>query len=444
MNTPATNPGNASHPRDAIVTGMGFCLPGEEHPVFTAGDLWDITSRGATCLDHDGIYYGSVNLTDDMFNERLPHIPPFFSAHYTNAHRYGLVSLTEACTDAQLDIHNGDLNHAAILVGRGGIDANINSYLSVLNADPHTTTAAQAMELFVAAEQAITPSDVALVQGALTQTNGPCYTLSCGCASSALQIGHARTMIRDGEADIVAVTGVDVFNINLIQNIQNLLHGAQHTYNTIRTTDMPTLLPSFNTLMRPYDQHATCINHGEGSATLILESRQHATQRGAHPYGQVLNQTTTRDGLANPLASDHTGKELVNAIRRCLRNHDITHIPYIHGASDGNPTVTQFEANAITTLYGPTPHNLLMTSHEGTFGHNGAPAGCISTALTLLMMQQQQICPTTNCQQPATNLPFDPIPGTHTRPLTFHHALTLNYQIGGLKSATHLTNNHPT
>ncbi|MFE0377865.1 beta-ketoacyl synthase N-terminal-like domain-containing protein [Streptomyces inhibens] len=420
--------------RSAVVTGAGFCLPGQAEPVFTADDVWNIAANGQSCLQRNEVYYGSVELTQEMFDERLPDVPPFFSRHYTSAHRFGLVSMAEACLDAGLSFRDGALSEAAILVGRGGVDANIESYFSVLRADPGTTTAPEAMELFVAAQQAVTPSDVALVQGALTRSNGPCYTVSCGCASSAVQIGNARRMIAQGEADIVVVTGVDVFDVHLIQNIQRLLFGAQGSYDSLRTPGMPDLLPSFSSLMRPYDRRADCINHGEGAATVIMESREHAARRGAHIYGQVLSTAMTRDGLANPLACDATGAELVTAVRRCLGDRwSIDDVPYVHGGSDGNVVVTAFEANAISELYGPESQ-VLMTSQEGCFGHNGAPAGCLGVAMTLMMMERGQVCPTANCEQPA-DLPFDPVPGVRTRPLDFDYALTFNYQVGGVKNA---------
>ncbi|MEU5209575.1 beta-ketoacyl synthase N-terminal-like domain-containing protein [Streptomyces sp. NPDC020742] len=442
MNREADNPEEFESGRDAVVTGVGFCLPGQEKPVFTAEEAWDVAANGRSCLRYDEVYYGSVGLTQEMFDERFPDLPPFFSRHYTTAHRYGLVSLSEACADAGLNYRDGALGEAAILVGRGGVDASIDSYLSVLRADPDTTTAPEAMELFVAAQQAVTPSDVALVQGALTRSNGPCYTVSCGCASSAVQIGTARRMIAQGEVDIAVVTGVDVFNVQLIQNIQRLLHGAQQTYDALRTPDMPELVPSFLSLMRPYDRRADCINHGEGSATVIIESREHAVRRGAHLYGQVLSTAMTRDGLANPLACEDTGSELVSAVRRCLGDRwDLADVPYVHGGSDGNLVVTTFESNAIRELYGPD-RRPLMTSQEGCFGHNGAPAGCVGVALTLMMLERGEVCPTANCEDPADGLSFDPVPGVRTRPLDFDYALTFNYQVGGVKNAILLGSTH--
>jgi 3-oxoacyl-[acyl-carrier-protein] synthase II len=418
-----------------VVTGMGFCLPGEDRPVFTAQEVWDIASHGRSCLKHHGVYYGAVNLPPAAFAERLPYIPGIFSQHYTDAHRFGLVSLVEACTDAGLDIGAGDLERAAVLVGRGGIDANIASYLSVLHADAETMKPQEAMELFVKAQQALTPSDVALVQGALTRTTGPCFTVSCGCASSAVQIGNARRMIADGETDLAVVTGVDVFSVDVIHNVQRLLHGAQHAYASIRVDGMPELLPSFDRIMRPYDRRADCVNHGEGSATVVLESREHAQRRGARAYGQVLAHAMTRDGLSNPLASEESGASLVAAVRACLGERwRIDQVPYIHGGSDGDVVVTAFETNAVAELYGPAAAGLLMTSQEACFGHNGAPAGALGVAMTLLMMEHGQVCPTANCEQPADNLAFDPVPGTGTRSLDFAYALSCNYQIGGVKS----------
>ncbi|WP_030410380.1 beta-ketoacyl synthase N-terminal-like domain-containing protein [Streptomyces sp. NRRL S-1448] len=432
---PAVYPEDHDTGRRAVVTGVGFCLPGPTKPVFTAEEAWDVASNGRSCLQYDEVYYGSVGLTQEMFDEHFPDLPPFFSRHYTTAHQYGLLSLAHACEDAGLNFRNGELSDAAILVGRGGVDANIDSYLSVLRADPATTSAPEAMELFVAAQQAVTPSDVALVQSALVRSNGPTYTVSCGCASSAVQIGNARQMITRGEADIAVVTGVDVFNMHLIQNIQRLLHGAQQTYESVRTPGMPDLVPSFLSLMRPYDRRASCINHGEGSATVIIESWDHAARRGAHIYGQVLSTAMARDGLANPLACDETGGELVAAVRRCLGDRwDLGNVPYVHGGSDGNIVVTAFEAAAIKELYG-ADNPPLMTSQEGCFGHNGAPAGCTGVALTLMMIERGQVCPTANCEEPADGLTFDPVPGVRPRPLDFDYALNFNYQVGGVKNA---------
>jgi 3-oxoacyl-[acyl-carrier-protein] synthase II len=426
---------DAPSARDVVVTGMGFCLPGIGQPVRTADDLWSIASAGRTSLAADEIYHASVGITEEQFNAYVPGIPETFAKHFTKAHQFGLVSFVQAAADAGLDILSGDLTEAAILAGRGSVDANIESYLRALQADPETISAFDALDLYVGTEQAASPSDVALVQSALARSTGPCFTASAGCASSAAQIGNAFMMIATGAADLAVITGVDVFNADLVRKAQQLLRVAQRFADEAPPGTVPPELPSFDRPMRPYDRRADCINFGEGSATLILESREHAARRGGRLHGQVLSQAMARDGLAHPLASDESGAGLVRAVRKCLGTRwDIGQIPYVHGASDGDAMVTAFESNAIRELYGPAAGKLLMTSQEACFGHNGAPAGAVGVALTLLMMQHGEVCPTANCEEPADGLPFDPVPGTRTRPLDFGYALNFTYQIGGVKN----------
>ncbi len=60
------------------------------------------------------------------------------------------------------------------------------------------------------------------------------------------------------------------------------------------------------------------MNYGDGSVTLILESRAHAAARGARSHGAVLGQATTRSGLNSAVAIDTGGTGLAEAARRAL------------------------------------------------------------------------------------------------------------------------------
>jgi 3-oxoacyl-[acyl-carrier-protein] synthase II len=422
--------------RDVLVTGMGFCLPGPTSPVFTADELWDVAVNGRTCLTRSdgGVYYGAVGLPHTTFGERLPDVPGVFAERFTAAHRYGLLSMVEACSDAGLDFRAGDLVDAAILAARGGVDANVNNYISMLGLDPEAVSISEATGLFIETALAVSPSDVALAQSALCRSTGPSFTVACGCSSSSAQLSNARFMIAAGDIDVAVVSGVDTLSVEFLRKLFRLAQMVQE----LDAADQPTVLPDqpleFDRIMRPYDRRAACVNYGEGSVTLILESREHAERRGAEPYGRILAQAITRDGLPHPLASDHSGAGLVAAVHKCLEGRlDVTDVPYIHGGSDGG--MATLEANAIRRLYGPAAADLLMTSQEGCFGHNGAPTGALGVALTLLMMRHGAVCPTANCEEPMPDLPFDPVPGVLARPLDFDHALSFTYQLGGLQSS---------
>ncbi|WP_116437544.1 MULTISPECIES: beta-ketoacyl synthase [unclassified Frankia] len=423
--------------RDVLVTGMGFCLPGgtAAAPLFTAEEIWDVAANGRSCIVSGGIYHGRVDLTEAMFDERFPELPSLYTSGLTRAHRFGLVSFAEACADGKLDFRAGDLTEAAVLVGRGGLDDNIDPYIALRDAEPEQMAATAATALFIRAQLGITSYDVTLLQASLARSTGPSFTVSCGCSSSTVQLGIALRMIATGEVDVAVVTGVDAFSMDIMRNAQRLLFAAKRGGPQPGADTLPETLPSMDRPMRPYDVRADCVNFGEGSVTVVLESRQHAEQRGAHIYGQLLAQATTRDGLASPLSLDDSGAALVAAVRSCLGDRwSVDQIPYVNGGSDGDMNVTMTESNAIRELYGPAVPAVLLSSQEACFGHSGAQSGNLGLALTLLMMEKSQVCPTANCEQPVDFLSFDPIPGTRPRPLDFDHALSFTYQIGGLKS----------
>ncbi|MDG4826235.1 beta-ketoacyl synthase N-terminal-like domain-containing protein [Asanoa sp. WMMD1127] len=427
---------SATDARDVVVTGMGFCLPGIGRATITTDDVWEIVSTGKTAITSrdDGVFYGSVDLPAEKFAEYFPEIPGIFAAHFTDTHRFGLMSFLEACTDAKLDVRAGALTNAGILVGRGGVDTNIAGYLKVLNTEIGDLNILEATSLFIESSIAVTSSDVALAQSAFARTTGPCYTANAGCSSSSVQINNARLLINSGASDVIAVTGVDNFYYPLLKKVFDLVKMVQDQDADSRPTNaLPDEPIEFDRLMRPYDRRQGCVNYGEGSVTLILESREHAERRGAAIYGQVLNQAVTRDGLPHPLASDQTGAGLVAAVRQALGDRPIESVGYVHGGSDGGMAVQ--EAEAIRTLFGDRAGDLLMTSQEGCFGHNGAPTGALGVALTLLMMRNRAVCPTANCVEPLDFLPFNPLPGHETAPLAFDHALSFTYQLGGVQSA---------
>lgn len=435
MNGAAADPGTSDRARETVVTGMGFCLPGRPHPVCTAQEVWDMASRGRTCLLQEEVRHGAVNLPAAVFEEKVPGMPPFFADSYTAVHRFGLVSLTEACRDAGLDLSGGELSEAAVLAGRAGIDSNVDSYLSIRHADAAKLSGLAAVKFVASAALAMNPSDVALVQSALARSRGPCFTVSSGCCSSAVLIGIARQLISAGQADLVAVTGADAFGLDVIKGMRRLLWEAQQEAGEDWIDGMPDVLPSCDVLMRPYDRRARDFNYGEGAATVILESREHAVRRGARPHVRVLAAATTRDGLVNPLAKDKTGDELARTIRTCLpEGWRPERIGYVHSNAEGTELSTTFEAAAVRQLWGDRS-DLLLTTQSGCFGLLGGPMGALGVALTALMIGKGEVCPTTNCEQPADGLPFDPVPGPRTRPLPPGPALCLDYQVGGVKSA---------
>ncbi|MFF3559184.1 beta-ketoacyl synthase N-terminal-like domain-containing protein [Streptomyces sp. NPDC002574] len=427
----------APGPRDTLVTGWGFCLPGAgEEPVRTGKQVWETASTGTSHVERDGFHHGVVRGAREAFTELLPEMPTRYLRSYADVHLYGLVSLAEACADAGLDHRAGDLRHAAVLTARAGVDSNYDSYRAWHDADPATIGPADAKSLFVRLVVAGTSSDVGPVQAALLASTGASFTVSCGCASSSVLLGLARMMIADGSADLVVVTGVDRFDTERVLHGHRLREVVEREGVTVRHNSDPPADPRHDRPMRPYDAAGDCMNYGDGSVTLVLESREHAAARGARAHGALLGQATTRGGLGSAVAIDTEGIGLAEAARRSLGDHtSLDQVPYVNGGGEGDPLFTRIEANAVRRLWGDRSHEVLLSSQEACFGHSGAPLGNLGAALTLMMMRESQVCPTANCRTPSPVCTFDPVPGTLARPLSFSRALSFNYQVGGVNSA---------
>ncbi|MFJ9319788.1 beta-ketoacyl synthase N-terminal-like domain-containing protein [Streptomyces globisporus] len=433
---PAARPW-APGPRDALVTGMGFCLPGAgDEPVRTAGQVWATAAVGTSHVERDGFHHGTVRGAREAFGELLPGIPSRYLRSYADVHLYGLVSLVEACRDAGLDHGAGALRGADVLTARAGVDSNYDSYRAWHDADPATISPKDAKSLFVRLLVAGTSSDVGPVQAALLGSTGANYTVSCGCASSSVLLGIARTMIASGQSDLVVVTGVDRFDTERVLHGHRLREVVEREAVVVRHNDDPPAAPRHDRPMRPYDTAGDCMNYGDGSVTLILESRAHAAARGARSHGAVLGQATTRSGLNSAVAIDTGGTGLAEAARRALGDHtSLERIPYVNGGGEGDALFTRIESNAVRSLWGDTSGQVMVSSQEACFGHSGAPLGNLGAALTLMMMREGEVCPTANCTVPSPVCSFDPVPGTKTRALEFDRALSFNYQVGGVNSA---------
>ncbi|WP_394831610.1 hypothetical protein LVJ94_34365 [Pendulispora rubella] len=424
--------------RRAVVTGMGFCLPGPDRRLCrTKEQFWDIISNARICLGLDGRYYGQIFQSVADFQQWFPEISSRHAANYSRVHFYGLTAMQEAANDAGFDWRAGDLSHAAVLTAKVSIESSVNSYLEGVEADPATITPEDARRLFVRLGISSPPTDVANVQAALLRTDGPTFNVACGCASSNVLLGIARNLIVSGEVDVAVVTGADWFDLARADHFYELAAVAERVPERPREGATPPRTAfRFDSQMRPYDERANCYNMGEGAVTLVLESEEHALRRGAAIYGEILAQATARSALPSAMALDMYGSGIVSAAQRCVaRRVPWDRIGYVNGGAEGDKLFNIVESHAMRTLFGEHAQHPLVSSQEACFGHSGSPLGNIGAAATLLMMQRQRICPTAGCEQPDPILPFDPVAGTTCRPHDFDYALSLNYQVGGVATA---------
>jgi nonK len=426
--------------RDTLVTGMGFCLPNlGAIPAISAQDVWEVCVRGHSLVGKNQRFHGVVEgeEVDAELARRWPGIPDHYRLTYHSVQKYALISLHQACLDANFEIEDPTLRKAAVLTARSGVDSNFDSYLSWYEAVPGELSAKETRDLFLRLLLGGTWSDVASVQTAAIRSRGTSFVVSSGCASSAEAIGIGANLIATGKEDIVIVTGADCFQLDRVEHGISLVDSVSNGLNFQPSHHAePPMNPRNDRQMRPYDSRSDCVNYGSGAATLVLESREHASKRGARVYGRIIAQSTVRGGLDSAVALSSDGKALAEAAQNTLSRSRLStdHVDFINGGAEGDPVFSALESNATIHLFGKRSVPPI-SSQEACFGHNGAPLGALEAALTLLMMQHATICPTAACEVPDQSLNFIPVYETSVNH-EINVALSFNYQVGGVYSAT--------
>src|SRR5256884_3615802 len=130
-------------------------------------------------------------------------------------------------------------------------------------------------------------------------------TNSNSCASGTVSVGEALRYIRDDFADIIVAGGAEA-------PLSPLTFGA---FAIIKSMSQMTGEPALS--CRPFDLKRDGFVIGEGAATLVIEALEHARNRGAHIFPEVLGYSLNNDAfhMTSPLPSGEAG---IRAIRAAL------------------------------------------------------------------------------------------------------------------------------
>jgi 3-oxoacyl-[acyl-carrier-protein] synthase I len=196
---------------------------------------------------------------------------------------------------------------------------------------------------------------------------GPCFTVSTACSSSAKAVAAAHRLMRLGIADAVLVGGVDSLCGNVLFGFQSLQ-----------------LLS--NQPCRPFDLRRDGINLGEGAAFLLLERGPGALQ--LLGYGESSD--------AHHMSAPHPeglGAEL--ALNAALERSglDRAEVDYIHLHGTATPKNDETEAALLKRRYTDrTP----ASSSKGMLGHTLGAAGAVGSAFALMALETGWLAGTVN------------------------------------------------
>src|SRR5438105_3156174 len=215
---------------------------------------------------------------------------------------------------------------------------------------------------------------------------GYCKTPLNDTAGGLNGLGIAYQAIQRGSADVIITGGCEAplhpFPIFVVT----------HTAPCVKGDDLKAY--------RPFDRRAAGLILGEGAGMCILEDYEHARQRGANIYGEIVGYAQTNDanGIGAPSSN---GKQYARAISLAmqeagLRTHDIGYF-----SLDGQAILPSDagEADALHRAFGTDIEEIPMSVPRTMIGHSYAAAGVLDTITALMALKDRTIPPTINCEE---------------------------------------------
>ena len=225
---------------------------------------------------------------------------------------------------------------------------------------------------------------------------GPNYCTVSACASSAHAVGESFRLIESGKADAMVTGGAEAPITGLaVAGFGNMK--ALSTRN-----DEP------EKASRPFDKGRDGFVLGDGAGVVILESLDHARERGANILAEVVGYGMSADAhhMTQPAPS---GEGAMRAMRECLddRGIDITEIGYINAHGTSTPLGDIAEVKAVKEVFGEHARNLVVGSTKSMTGHLLGAAAGVEFGVCVKVLQTGTIPPTINQDDPDPECDLD-------------------------------------
>jgi 3-oxoacyl-[acyl-carrier-protein] synthase II len=245
-------------------------------------------------------------------------------------------------------------------------------------------------------------------------------TNSNSCASGVIAVGEAMRYIRDGMADVVIAGGAE-------SPLSPLTFGA---FDFIRTMSRWDGDPPF--ACRPFDLERDGFVMGEGAASLVIEERAHAINRGAHIYAEILGYALNNEAwhMTTPLPS---GDSVVQCMRDALADARLApeQIDYINAHASGTQMNDSNESVCIRRVFGEKPPPVSGT--KAFTAHPLGATGAIETVLCALALEYGYIPPTLHHRTPDPACDVDIVPNMG-RPASLRYTMNNAFGFGGINA----------
>lgn len=400
-----------------VITGMGAVTPLGN----TVDEFWDGLKAGkngiAPITKFDATETGITVAGELKDFDATNYMPRKISKRMDEFSRYGVAAAVQAVEESGIDREKTDMNRFGVIVGSG---------IGGLNAMQE-----QIIKMNTKGPQRVAPFFVPMAIGNMAAgnisiaigTKGINTSIVTACASGNNSIGEAYRNIKHGYSDVILAGGAE----GTINEIGISGFAALTALSTSTDPDRASI---------PFDKERTGFVMGEGAAVLMLESLDHALERGATIYAEVVGYGSTGDGY-HMTAPTPDGSGAGRAMQDAMSEAGITpaEVGYInaHGTSTG--ANDSAETMAIKYAFGDEAKNVAISSTKSMTGHLLGAAGAIEAVACVKALQDGFLPPTIGLQVPDEACDLDYIPNVG-READVKYTLNNSLGFGGHNAVT--------
>ncbi|MCR1934913.1 beta-ketoacyl-ACP synthase II [Clostridium tepidum] len=206
-----------------------------------------------------------------------------------------------------------------------------------------------------------------------------CSTIVTACATGTNCVGEAFRVIKNGEADIILAGGTEA-------SITPIAIAGFTTLTALSKSTDP------NRASIPFDKDRDGFVMGEGSGILVLESLEHALDRGAKIYGEVVGYGCTCDAY-HMTSPEPGGEGAARAMELAIKEAGINkeEVSYINAHGTSTPYNDKFETEAIKKVFKDYSNNIPVSSTKSMIGHLLGAAGAVEAIVCAKSLEEGYI-----------------------------------------------------
>ena len=377
--------------RRVVVTGLGILSPIGN----TVSEAWTSCTEGIsgiTSVDVGisnspvsiGAQLKNFNTSDHLDPKEVRRIDPFI--------QYGLIAANQSIADSgildfpSLNKEKVGMNFGA---GIGGIQTIENNKV-ILESKGHKKVS----PFFVPG------SIVNMISGLVSIKHGfmgPNTSVVTACSTGNHCIGTAARSIACGEADVMIAGGAEMASTPL--SISGFISAR-----ALSTNSDPELA------CRPWDKDRDGFILADGAGSLVLEDYEHAKQRNAHIYAEIIGFGMSSDAY-HMTAPPEDGRGAALSMKNALIDAELNYeeIDYINAHGTSTPLGDLAETRALKTIF--TNSMPSISSTKSMTGHTLGAAGAIESIFCIKSLNDNVVPPTINLinQDPECDLDYTPL-----------------------------------